>query len=275
MQLQGERFLAGGNVRYGLPPLAEIKKLDLAQVRDWLAPAFADEALEISVVGDFDQQQILDLVGRYFGGPARKPAPAVHGEAIRFPAGKNLHLEVDSATDKAQVVVAWPTADFWDISRTRRLSVLASVLDDRLRKEIREQLGATYSPYVYNRSSRVDPGYGVLRAQMIVAPDLAAGLSEKLRAVGTGLARNGVSADELERAVEPVVTSIRDLVRTNRYWMESVLVLSTRHPQQLQWPLTIQGDFAAITREEISELAARYLQPDRAAEVIILPAGGE
>jgi zinc protease len=56
MQLQGERFLAAGNARYGLEPLEEVRKLTLADVQDWLAPIFAEAQLEISVVGDFDQE---------------------------------------------------------------------------------------------------------------------------------------------------------------------------------------------------------------------------
>jgi zinc protease len=169
------------------------------------------------------------------------------------------------------LTVAWPTDDFWNISRTRRLSVLASVLDDRLRKQIREELGATYSPVVYNNSSRVDPGYGVLRSLMIVDPSRADMLSEKLKEVGAGLAADGVASEELERALEPVLTSIRDLVRTNRYWLGSVLTGSSRHPQQLEWPLTFQKDFAAITAEDISDLSAQYLQPEKSAAVVIIP----
>ena len=60
--------------------------------------------------------------------------------------------------------------------------------------------------------------------------------------------------------------------QTNRYWMESVLSLSSRHPQQLEWPLTIQQDFASITAREISDFAARYLNPEVAAQVMFIPA---
>ncbi|NOQ47307.1 MAG: insulinase family protein, partial [Desulfobulbaceae bacterium] len=228
------------------------------------------ESLEISVVGDFDRDTILHLVGRYFGGLRENSMVAPSGSTISFPSGKELKLQVKSASDKAMLTVAWPTDDFWDISRTRRLSVLASVLDDRLRMQVREELGATYSPVVYNRPSRVDPGFGVLRSQMIVAPSQADMLTEKLKEVGARLAEEGVTKDELERALEPVLTSIRDLVRTNSYWLGSVLTMSSRHPQQLEWPLTIQKDFAAITVEDISTLAAKYLQPEKAAEVVIL-----
>lgn len=271
MGLEGERFLAGGNSRYGLPPYSSLERLTLDQVKNWLAPVLQDQGLEISVVGDVNPEKVVQLVSRYFAGSAREGWGAEHGSQIEFPAGKVLDLSVPTASAKALLVVGWPTDDFWDISRTRRLNVLATVLDDRLRKQIREELGATYSPYVYNRSSRVDPGFGVLRAQMIVAPEQAEMLVKKLKQAGKELALGGVSEEELERALEPVITSIKDMVRTNQYWLQSVLVLSSRHPRQLEWPLTIEKDFAAVTARELSDLAAKYLQPEAAAEVILHP----
>lgn len=271
MQLQGEQFLAGGNLRYGMVPLADMKKVTLGQVQQWLTPIMKDAGLEISVAGDFDRDEVIRLAGLYFGGQRKNVMPAARGSKITFPAGRKLTLPVASASDRALVTVAWPTADFWDISRTRRLSVLSSILDDRLRKQIREELGATYSPVVYNRPSKVDPGFGVLRSQMIVAPDQAEMLMEKLKEIGAGLALGKISEDELERALEPTLISIRDLVKSNRYWLGSVLIGSSRHPQQLEWPLTIKKDFAAITVDDIAALAAGYLQPEKAAEVIVTP----
>ncbi|MCI5145509.1 MAG: insulinase family protein [Candidatus Electrothrix sp. AR3] len=271
MELQGEQFLAGGNQRYGSVQQEKLAKLTLKELQDWLAPILQHEGLEISVVGDFDQKEILRLVGTYFGDQRKARAQHPKGEQIIFPAGKNLTLKVDTASNKAQVTVAWPTDDFWDIARTRRLSVLASVLDDRLRKQIREDLGAAYSPYVYNHSSVVDPGYGVLRSVMVVDPPQAVALGNKLKQVGAQLASGKVTAEELERAIEPALTSIRDMVRTNRYWLESVLLHSGRHPQRLEWPQTIQPDFAAITAIELTNLAKQYLSAEKAAEVILLP----
>ncbi len=270
MQLRGENFLAGGNSRYGIPPLKELKKISLADVQDWLAPLLRNEPLEISVVGDFDQEQVIKLVGKYFG-EQRKGDQKAEGTQIAFPSGQKLSLNIATDSDKAMLAVAWPTDDFWDISRTRRLSVLASVLDDRLRKQIREDLGAAYSPYVYNQSSTVDPSYGVLRSMMMAEPSKATLLLDKLKEVGTQLAKSTISAEELERALKPTLTSIRDMLRTNRYWLESVLINSSRQPQRLEWPNTIQTDFASIKAEEISALAKRYLLPEKAAEILFLP----
>ena len=271
MHLKGERFLAGGNLRYGAVPLEMLNKITVADIEQWLRPVFKESGLEISVVGDFDQQEILGLAKVYFGGQARKSFQKLEGEQIVFPSGKALSLPVTTHSEKGMVTVAWPTADFWDISRTRRLNVLSSILDDRMRKLIREELGAAYSPYAYNRPSLVDPGHGVLRSVVVVDPPQVEMVVDKLKQLGAQLTTGKITADELERALEPTITSIRDMVRTNRYWLESVLVQSSRHPKRLEWPKTIQSDIAAITVEEISALAAKYLQPEKAAEVVLLP----
>ncbi|MCW5212759.1 insulinase family protein [Desulfobulbus sp. TB] len=271
MHLQGEGFLAGGNLRYGAVPLELLNKITVTDIEQWLRPVFQQSMLELSVVGDFDPLEILELTTRYFGGQAREKLHTVDGDQIIFPSGKSLSLPVTTQSEKGMVTVAWPTADFWNISRTRRLNVLASVLDDRMRKLIREELGAAYSPYAYNQSSLVDPDFGVLRSVVVVDPAQADMVAHKLQELGTQLATGKITADELERALEPMLTSIRDLVRTNRYWLNSVLVESFRHPERLEWPKTIQSDIAAITTQELSALAVKYLRPERAAQVILLP----
>ena len=271
-RIQGERFLAGGSPEYGMPAWAEVEKIDLAQLDGWLTPAFARESLEINVVGDVDPAEAVRLVGKYFGAEQRAASEAKPVPAIAFPAGKRQGLQAASSIDRALLIVAWQTSDFWDIGRTRRLNLLASVLDDRLRLKIREELGATYSPQVFSHPSRASAGFGLMQSSLIVAPDQAEKLAQAIKEVAADLSRTGVSEDELRRALEPTLTSIKDFRRTNRYWMESVLNLSSRHPQQLQWPLTMQEEFAAIRADELTALARQYLAPERAATVIVGPA---
>ena len=70
-----------------------------------------------------------------------------------------------------------------------------------------------------------------------------------------------------------MLTSLKDAVRTNTYWLSSVLTLSTIYPQQLSWPTTILGDFEAVTVQEVDALADRYLLGDKAARAFVVPAG--
>ncbi|HEB70823.1 MAG TPA: insulinase family protein [Desulfobulbus sp.] len=271
LQLQGDRFFAGGNPRYGLPSRDAFMQLRLEQVRKWLEKPFAHAQLEVTVVGDVEPEKVVALVRRYFGAREGKPATFGKRAPVVFPVGREKEVSVPSAVDKAVVAVGWPTDDFWDISRTRRLSVLASVLEDRLRRTIREKLGATYSPVAYNFSSRVDAGFGVLRCLLTVDPLQIGQVRKTIADIAEELVRQGITAEELQRNIAPIETSIRDLQRTNRYWLESVLVLSGRHPQQLKWPVTLRDDFASITREQINAFAQRYLQENRSATLIIRP----
>ena len=272
-QLEGDRFFAGGNPRYGLPPEEEFQRLTLDQVRNWLRPSFARDQLEITVVGDIDPDRVVQMANTYFGSRRARPFRSLMGEGVCFPAGQERTIRVQSSVAKEMLAVGWWTNDFWEIHRTRRLSVLASLLEDRLRQVVREELGATYSPVAYNHASRVDPGYGVLRALITIAPEQRRQVRTAVYRVAADIADRMVSREELGRIVAPIQTSIRDMQRTNRYWLDSVLALSGRHPEQLQWPLTIVDDFAAITPAEIQELASQYLTAQRSAVLEVISAG--
>jgi len=270
-EIQGDRFLAASCPEFGLASWEEMARIQLEQLRSWLQPVLATAPLEINIVGDIDPETASQLVRRYFGHEDRRPNFASPKAAPVFPTGQDRYLTVGSSISRAMLTVAWKTDDFWDIGRTRRLNLLASVLDDRLRVKIREELGATYSPQVVSQPSRGQAGFGLMRSALIVAPEQAASLARVIKDVAEGLGKEGVSADELHRALGPTLVSIKDIKHKNRYWMESVLRLSSRHPQQLQWPLSIMEGFASIKAEELTALARLYLQPEQAATVIVSP----
>ncbi|MFH0781315.1 MAG: insulinase family protein [Pseudomonadota bacterium] len=271
MDLKVQPFLAGGNPHFGLPPLSDITKLDYPSVNNWVRSFSQPKDLELSVVGDFNTDEIVKIINKYFGGATLESSHMLEAAAVRFPQGGTLKVDVNTSIDKSLVVVAWPTADFWDIQRTRRLHMLADIVEDRVRKVVRETLGAAYSPSVSNFNSRVYQGYGFLIAQVIVKPGSEEKIISEILRIADQVKEKGVSSDELLRAKRPMVTSITDTVRTNQYWLASVLTLSSRHPQQLEWPKTILSDFSSIDEKDLTQLARQYLVNSRAAVVRAVP----
>jgi len=274
MTLSGWRFLAGGDSRFGLPPFESFTKLTLNQVQSWVAGALEGEPLELSVVGDFDLDAAIELGGRYFGslpprasreGGGRKDTPA-------FPNGKKLAIEVDTQIPSALVMVAFPTDDMWDIARTRRLAMLADLFSERLRVNIREKLGESYSPFAFNRGSRAYEGYGYLTAIIETDPSKVDLVIEEVKKIAGNLAENGVTDDEVHRVLEPTLNRIKDMRHRNGYWLQTVLTGSTIHPQQIAWSRTIEADYAAIDARDAATLAKRYLDNDKAAVVVVTPA---
>jgi len=273
LRLAGDRFLAGGDRRFGFPRPSEWEQLTLEQVQAWVGRALASESLELSVVGDCDLDVIAALASRYFGTLESRPAWQTRPRLStpRFPVSQTRKIEVPTKIPRGLVVVAYLTNDFWDIHRTRRLSVLAEVVSDRLRIGIREKRGASYSPFAFNRPSRTYTGYGLFQNYIQVDPDAAEMVVQAVKAIIEDLLKQGIADEELRRAVDPVLTGLKDLRRSNAYWLNSVMTNASRHPQQIEWSRSMLDDYAAVTSAELMGLAQQYLHSERAAVVTIVP----
>ncbi|MEE8431375.1 MAG: insulinase family protein [Candidatus Desulfatibia sp.] len=273
MVLTGKRFLAGGDSRFGLPGYKGFARLTLEHVRSWFDASLITEDIEVSIVGDFDVENVVKTASKYFGNLSKKPSPSTEksSRSPQFPVNQSLLIPVETEIPKGLVVIAYPSEDLWDIGRTRRFAILANIVSDELREKVREKLGAAYSAFAFNSPKRAYPGYGVFQVMIHVDPeevDMVVGVVKKLIA---DLAENGASQDALRRAVNPTLTSIKDMKRKNGYWLNTVLNGSEQHPQQFEWSRTIMPDYASITKEEVSALARQYLDNSKAVVIIVKP----
>ncbi|WP_170868255.1 M16 family metallopeptidase [Desulfatibacillum alkenivorans] len=272
MQLHVMPFFAGTDSRFGMPPRDQFMALTLEDAENWTAPALRSAPIELSIVGDLDVDEVKSLAALYLGSlPERTPLKEARGVNIEFPSGESRLFKVDTKIIKGMVLVAFPTEDVWDISRTRRLSIMAEVFSDRLRKDVREKLGLTYSPQAWNHPRRAYPGYGYLAASITIDPSKADEVVDVVKKIAEELAANGPDKDEVERALAPSVTSIKDMLRTNPYWLNTVLSGSSIHPQQLEWCRSILQDYSSITAQDVAGYAKKYLLNEKAAVAVIVP----
>ena len=274
MHITGDRFLAGGDTRFGFPSPEKLKKLSLDDIRSWIDPPLKNDPLEISIVGDFNEDRVIELASIYFGSLPERPSgfERKRTDSPRFSSAGFLNINVETETGKGQVVVAYPTEDIWNIGRTRRFNILAEIVSEKIREEIREKMGAAYSYSAYNNPSRAYPGYGIFYAQADVNPDEALLVEEKIKKIVSEIAKKGVVKEDLKRSAYPLLTRIKDMLRTNNYWLNNVLTESGRYPCQIEWSRTIMKDYESATADELSELAGKYLDNGRAATIIIKPA---
>jgi zinc protease len=273
MAISGRRFLAGGDQRFGLPDDETFNKLSIDDVKSWIRPFIGNNDIEISVVGDVDIDSIIQLTARYFGSLNLKPTGNKQKELKLpiFPVGQSKTISVRTNILKGLIIVAYPTDDIWNIHRTRRLSVLSDIISDRFREQIREKLGSAYSTFAFNMPSKAYSGYGVLQTMAYVDPNESDMIIKEIKKIISNLVKNGVTQDELIRAKEPTLTSIKDMLRKNSYWLDTVLTGSKIHPQKIEWSRTILKDYASITKEGVSNIARKYLVNNKAATITIEP----
>lgn len=274
LQTEVPRLLANGDVRFGTPAEADVRARSLAEAKAWLAREFANGAVEIAIVGNFEIEAAISAVSKTFGTlPGRTPKPDYDAaRKVGFPLVPiEKQFSVSTEIPKGLVAVYWPATDGLNARVSRRLNLLAAVFKDRLRIKLREQMGGTYSPSTGAGLSDTYPGYGFLSASATVEPEKATVVANAIKAVASDLAANGVTEDELQRAKQPLLTVLRQSQRTNSYWLGTVLAAAQEFPQKLEWSRTRLSDNEAITAAELSALAAQYLPPTRASQFISLP----
>lgn len=274
INLEVLRLLANGDSRFGTPAQAVMNQRTLAEVRAWLTPQFAQGAIEIAIVGDFDLEATITAVGQTLGAlPARAPrSPDAELRKVSFPATPfTKDYTVETEIPKGLVTLFWPSTDALDVKRTRRLSMLANVLSDRLRIKVREELGGAYSPSAGSSPSENYPGYGFFAAQVTVEPAKAKEIADVVVALAADLATHGVTTEELERAKQPVLTATRESLRNNNYWLSSVLSRAQEKPEVLDWSRSRLADIEGMQAEELSALAKLYLPAAQVFRVTVLP----
>jgi zinc protease len=275
-QAEMEAWLHGGDSRWAVPDEAKLSSYTLDDARQWLAPALAKDYLELSIVGDFDENTLLPLVLKTFGAlpqrDAKKPELAA-ARKVAFPKGPaEKTFTYESKIEQGTALVIWKTEGFRGNTKLfRRLNLLGEILSDRLRKEIREKLGASYSPNAGPDGSEGLIDYGYLMAQCVGKAEDAKKLADTATEIANLLARNGTEADELDRARKPLLSQMEKSMRDNSYWLGTVLAQSQEDPARLDLIRGRDADYASITAKELGDIAAKYLGQKHALKVLIHP----
>lgn len=271
-------FLRGNDPRYVFPTLEQAQALSGEDVRNWILPALKNDSLELSIVGDLEIDQVLPILKRTIGAlPKRassKPGYAEERELANLPkppAEKRYTFESRVPTGSA--MVSWKATGLHkdNIGTTRRMGILASILSNRMREKIREELGEAYSPYAGFQPSDAHPALGYMLAVSPGKPEQAERVGKIIIEIADKLAREGATADELKRAVAPRLSELKKTLRQNSYWLGTVMAASQEQPYRLDWARGRDKDYAAITVEEINALAKQYLGKENAFRFEIIP----
>jgi len=187
----------------------------------------------------------------------------------------NETYRIQTQIDKGEVRVYWPTRGAGDHRHSQLLFALASIFEERLRAQVREKMGASYSPSVQSNRGEATPNFGYIEAGCTVDPRQARQVQDLIVQIGDELARNGVKKEELNRIRKVKLNDARQLQRNNMYWLTTVLAQAQENPETLNPVRTLRSDIESISVEELSELARTYLGATRASRVLVLPEGKE
>lgn len=272
------RILRSGDPRWGLPDEADLLDVDFDLIKSWMDNNVQNGAIEITVVGDVEEDVIVDVVSKTFGALPSRPAESYVPDAsltdIKFPEGTKRPIKLSHAGDAetARLYVYWPAPDGRDVKQSRYVRMVSNLFELRLTEVLREEEGATYSPGVSQSSSRLYPGYGFIGAQIEVSPDRIDLMAEKIREVAEEFRSGDIEADVFDRAIKPVLENLETSVENNSLWM-SVLSEAQSDPSGIERFRTREETYQNMTLADLKPVAKQVFINRSAVEIQILPEG--
>lgn len=266
-------LLANGDQRFGIPASATLEQRNFAEARTALKAVIPSAPIEITLVGDMDEQQAIAAVAATFGAlPKRQLSIPASPAALRAAFRQDrspIRLTHDGRPEQALVGIAWPTDDDSDLRRAAGLTMLSRVLDLMLTETIREKLGDSYGVSVSNLMSDTFPGFGYLFTNAVVAPDKADEVDQAIKETAAELRDKPVAADLMARAVAPALEAIDRSRRENGFWI-GALAKAQSHPERLNRIRNERAAIQAVTAADLQKLARQYLTPTTQQQVRIV-----
>ena len=270
-------WLHGNDARFSVAPVEKLSSYTIADAKKWLTPELTKGYIEISIVGDFNIDTVLpDILATFGALPPRAAAPAALDAArtVKFPnAPAEKTFTFESKIPQAVATTVWKTAGMRNnIPEFRRYNILSEIYQNRLREEIREKLGASYSPNAGASGSDALEQFGYLVGQSVGKPEDLELLLKTMRDLAHQLSEKGATEDELDRALKPTLGQLDKSLRDNGYWLGTVMSQSQADPNRLDLARTRDSDYRSINLKEINALAKKYLAAENALMIAIKPA---
>jgi zinc protease len=269
-------ILSDKDPRFTLQKVEDFRKLTFAELKADISDRFAHGAIELGIVGDLDEDQAIALVGKTLGSlPTREDAFKTYADQPprTFTADRNPHvLRHKGPKDQALLRLTWPSRDDSDPLSSIALGLLERVLQIELTETLREKLGKAYSPSASSSPSRYWKGYGVFGVAASVDVAQVAAARAAIAETVARLRDRPVSADELQRARQPMIEAQDNALKSNRGW----LGLATRaqsEPDRIDRFIRAKERLLSLSAADIQGFANLYLGAGKSVEVLVLPEG--
>ena len=245
----------------------DIAQITLDDIKDWYEDWYGVNNATLIVVGDVDPDEVLEMAERHFGGLEPRPTPNLKERKEVEPLGER-RLTVHHENANPYVMMGYHVPSLATVDSPRdsyALSVLSQILDggdsarlpSRLVRgdEVAAGIGAGYSGVARLDTHFMLQGRPTSDTEI---EDVEAALREEIRKVRD----DGVTDEELARAkVQLRADYIYRLDSLSGQAMEIGLLETTGIGYEAMQDF--EAELEAVTRDDVQEVAKRYLHDDR------------
>lgn len=259
-----------GKDPYGftVPAAAAIDKVSREQLKAFAAAHYLPNNAHLILVGDFDPQPVLAMLGNVFGGWKRAPLPGAETPAPPKRDKREIVFVDRPGSVQSDIIIgaSAPPRNSADYLALRTANMIyGGAFYSRLTRNIREQKGYTYSPYSLadlHRRAGVFWASAEVRNE-VTGPTVLEMLYEldRMRVLP-------VTAEELESAKTYATGNISLEIETQAGLASRIDTIYT-YGLPRDFLETFQKKVNALTVEDIQRAAAKYFDTYRGAIVIV------
>jgi len=271
-----DRLLHGGDLRWTINTKAMRDTWKPEDAIAYIRPIVEQSPIEVIMVGDLNVQDAIREVARTLGAlPARAPFREGAGwRTVRFPEPGSVSLPHQGRSDQGYALIGWPTFQgaFSSIREERIGIVLGQMLRDNATRKFRSEGGATYSPMDLVDFPTFLPEFGYIAVAVEAPPGLVDDIQNEIQSIASMLAQVPQPSSEIVRITQPKVEEARRNFLSNvGYWTE---LLANVHddPSGLEYIRSEMADYAGITPADVQAMARKWLRPETAWRLRIVPA---
>ncbi|MFK4771905.1 M16 family metallopeptidase [Rhizobium sp. ZW T2_16] len=264
-----------GDPRWTFPDRAKLTAATADDFEAAFRPLVSKGPIEILIVGDVVVDDAIQLTMSTFGALPERPevVTSFDQDTIRFPdATERPVVETHTGReDTAAIAIGVAVGDlFSDIPRSFIADISTQVFQNRLIDQFRIAEGATYGLQGNVDLSTDFPAYGFAYFYLETTPEKVDSFYTLFEKVAADLGSNSVSADELARATEPAIETLKHQQQSNEYWMQ-YLQNAGRDPRQLDLIRYSLDGYSKVTADQVRDFARKYFQAAGLWKFEVLP----
>jgi zinc protease len=253
--------------------VAMVDSIDAARSLSFFHERFADASdFTFVVVGAFKPDSIKPLVERYLGGlPAINRKEAGRDLGIRPPRGVVKKMVYAGTEPKSDTRLFFNGTAEFSRETYYLLGSLSELVELRLTKRLREQLGGTYGVNVSASLGREPYASYQLAIAFGSAPDRVNELTKAVFEVIESMKRDGPTAAELKDVTETQRREDETGLLQNQFWL-SKIASHDQNGWKLDDILTLDESIKGLTAAKIKGAAKRYFDTKNYVQVTLSPA---
>ncbi|MBY3106892.1 insulinase family protein [Rhizobium laguerreae] len=264
-----------GDPRWTFPDRAQLSAAHPDDFEALFQPMISNGPIDITIVGDVTVDDAIRLTAETFGAlpPRSQTTSSDDGSDVRFPATteKPVVEAHNGRADNAAAAVGVPIGDFLsDLPRSFTANLATQIFQNRLIDQFRIAEGSSYVMEGDADLSSELPGYGYAYFYVETDPAKVARFYALVDEIAKDLRSRDVSPDELTRAREPIIETLKHQQQGNEYWIEYLHGAQTDSRGLDRIRDNLSG-YEKVAAADIRAFATTYFSPEKFWKFEVLP----